>query len=123
MDDDTRLQELKEKEIIRLTTPLSYPKVGKFTLQVGARDCEGNPAQKIGGFRNKYVLEPKPGILSENEILMYAPESKEASKIRLSRGNGKFSDKTSLYSELFYLFFIPLIFLWVAFFHYGYGCY
>ena len=61
MNDDERFQEIKEKEITRLTTPISYPKIGNFSLRVvGAKDCEGNPVPMIRGFRNRFVLEPKP---------------------------------------------------------------
>ena len=111
--DEERFQQIKEKEIIRLTTPMSYPKLGGFTFRVAPRDCEGNPVPVIKGFRNRRVLEPKPGILSDDEILIYAPESKEASKIRLKRGIGTQSDKTAVNGDLIYALSISVLFLFI----------
>ena len=34
MMDEERFQQVKEKEITRLTTPMSYPKLGGFTFRV-----------------------------------------------------------------------------------------
>ena len=113
MNDEERFQQVKEKEITRLTTPKNYPKLGGFTFRVAPKDCEGNPVPMIRGFRNRYVLEPKPGILSDDEILMYAPESKEASKIRLKRGIGTQSDKTTVNGDLIYILSISIIFLFM----------
>ena len=64
---EERFQQVKEKEITQLTTPMSYPKLGWFTFRVTHRDCEGNPVPIIKGLRNKNVLEPKPEILSGDE--------------------------------------------------------
>lgn len=112
MNNEEHFQEIKEKEITRLTTPISYPKLGNFTFRVvGAKDCEGNPVPMIRGFRNRFVLEPKPGILSDDEILMYAPESKESSRIRLKRGIGSQSDKTVVNGDLIYALSITVVFL------------
>ena len=111
MNEGERFQQIKEKEIIRLTTPMSYPKLGGFTFRVAPKDCEGNPVPIIRGFRNRFVLEPKPGILSDDEILMYAPESKESSKIRLKRGMGTQSDKTTVNGDLICALSISLVFL------------
>ena len=111
MNEGERFQQIKEKEIIRLTTPMSYPKLGGFTFRVAPKDCEGNPVPIIRGFRNRFVLEPKQGILSDDEILMYAPESKESSKIRLKRGMGTQSDKTTVNGDLICALSISLVFL------------
>ena len=43
------------------------------------------------------TLEPKKGILSDDEILIYAGESEEAARIRLKRGIGGFNDKWKIY--------------------------
>lgn len=110
---EEHFQEIKEKEITRLTTPMSYPKLGGFTFRVAPKDCEGNPVPIIRGFRNRYVLEPKPGLLSDDEILMYAPESKEASRIRLKRGKSNQSDKTTVNGDLIYALSISLIVLFM----------
>ena len=111
MDDEECFQQIKEKEITRLTTPISYPKLGGFTFRVAPKDCEGNPVPIIRGFRNRFVLEPKHGILSDDEILMYAPESKESSKIRLKRGMGTQSDKTTVNGDLICVLSISIAFL------------
>jgi len=86
-------EELRQREIKRLTSPLNYPK-GIF----GGRptDIEGNPVNK-DHMTGKITLEPKRGILTDDEILKYAGESKTASRIRLKRGIGSFSDKTKLH--------------------------
>lgn len=76
---------MKEQEIKRLTTPVK--KVKGF-LSTDYEDIEGNPVK--GNF-----IEPKPGILSDDEILFYAPKSTAARKIRLSRGIGTYFDKLS----------------------------
>ena len=52
MNDENRFKELREKEIKRLTTPLTYGKHNK------AYDCEGNPVEERA-FGNKHILEPK----------------------------------------------------------------
>lgn len=51
----------------------------------------------------------KKGILTDDEILIYAGESKEASRIRLKRGQGNFNDKLRIYET--YLLIEFLIFL------------
>ena len=110
--DDERFQELKETEIKRLTTPLTYKKVrGGYE----AYDCEGNPIKRKDNVINvskEYILEPKPKILSDEEILMYAPESKTAAEIRLKRGIGSKSDKRhvneNMYNNIFLIGFLIL---------------
>lgn len=111
MNDEERFQEIKQKEITRLTTPPSYPKLGGFTFRIAPKDCEGNSIPITRGFRNRYILEPKPGILCDDEILMYAPESKEASRIRLKRGIGTQSDKSLVNGDLIYILSISIVFV------------
>lgn len=114
--EDLQLHDLKEQEIKRLRTPL--------TRRGGALyDCEGNVVQK-SFWNGKPFLEPKQGILSDDEILVYAGDSKAAARIRLKRGTGGFSDKVTLYHQYFLyvilLFFPGIIFtlfafwLWIA---------
>ena len=91
MNDEEHFQDLKEKEIKRLTTPLTHTNNKVY-------DCEGNPIE-TSFFGNKPFLEPKKGILSEDEILVYAGESQEASRIRLKRGEGTFNDKVAVYDH------------------------
>lgn len=115
MNEEERFQEIKEKEITRLTTPISYPKIGIFSFRIAARDCEGNPVELIRGFKgNRYSLEPKPGILSDDEILMFAPESKAASRIRLKRGRGSQSDKSTVNDNLIFVYVVIILFLFVC---------
>lgn len=76
----------KTIEINRLKAPLKYRDSKVF-------DSKGNQLDCVETFSDlKYVVEPDTSILSEDEILEYAPESKEAAKIRLSRGVGDNSD-------------------------------
>ena len=79
-------ENIKAQEIKRLTAPLTFK-------EDKAYDCEGNV---IGCFETlsevKFIVEPRPGILSDDEILQYAPQSKAASKIRLKMGSGNFND-------------------------------
>ena len=94
MCDNESFQELKEKEIKRLTSPLTYKK-SKWGVE-HVYDCEGNPVRR---YKNKYVLEPNNVLLSNEEIIKYSPDSIEASRSRLKLGIGRFSDKLDLYGE------------------------
>ena len=52
--------------------------------------------------------EPMKGILTDDEILKYAENSKEASRIRLKRGIGDFKDKRRVHDEIgIFLIFFP----------------
>ena len=76
----------KTVEINRLKSPLKYNDSKVF-------DSKGNQLKCFETFSDlKYIVEPNNSILSEEEILEYAPDSKEAAKIRLSRGVGDSSD-------------------------------
>lgn len=108
MNDEERFQELKEKEITRLTTPLTRSNNKVY-------DCEGNIIE-TSFFGGKPFLEPKKGILSDDEILVYAGESQEASRIRLKRGEGTFNDKVAVYDHYIvveFFIFLPGIMLCV----------
>lgn len=76
----------KSNEIKRLTTPLTF-KDSK------AYDSKGNLIKYSETLSDvRLIIEPKDGILSDNEILQYAPLSKAASKIRLKKGFGDSQD-------------------------------
>ena len=76
----------KTAEINRLKAPLKYKDSKVY-------DSKGNQLTCFETFSDlKYAIEPNNNILSEEEILEYAPNSKEAAKIRLSRGVGDSSD-------------------------------
>lgn len=91
---------LREKEIKRLTSPLIYKK-GKILTKV--YDIEGNEIQKNTYRNNEYIIEPKQGILTDDEILKYAWKSNVAAKIRLKKGIGTFEDKKVLYQHSIFL--------------------
>lgn len=117
MNDEERFQELKEKEIIRLTTPVTYKKV-RFGADE-AYDCEGN---RIWEFKDGMpILKPKKGLLSDDEILKYAPYSEEASRIRLKEGTGDFRDKWKIYAV--YLFIIGLVGFYAVILGFAYSIY
>ena len=80
------LETLKSKEIKRLTTPLTF-KGSK------AYDSKGNLVRCSETLSDvRLVVEPEEYVLSDDEILQYAPLSKLASKIRLKRGFGNAQD-------------------------------
>ena len=84
----------KAQEIKRLTTPLTF-KDSK------AYDCEGKLISCVETLSEiKYIVEPREGILSDDEITQYAPESKAASQIRLKRGFGDLSDMLLVHESL-----------------------
>ena len=87
-------EELKEKEIKRLI------EVNNKTVK-----SEGE-------------LEPRIGILTDDEILKYSPKSNVAKKI-IAKRSGKFTDKLKVYGYLigFYIFMmlflgIPALLIW-----------
>lgn len=76
----------KTVEINRLKSPLKYRDYKVY-------DSHGNEIKAVETFSDlKYIIEPNTNILSDDEILEYAPNSKEASKVRLKRGVGDSSD-------------------------------
>ncbi len=84
----------KAQEIKRLTTPLTFK-------QSRAHDCEGNLISCVETLSEvKYVIEPRQGILSDSEIMQYAPDSRAASQIRLDRGIGDVSDVLLVHESL-----------------------
>ncbi|MBE6490452.1 MAG: hypothetical protein E7Z83_06295 [Methanobrevibacter sp.] len=84
----------KAQEIKRLTTPLKF-KDSK------AYDSEGNLIKCVETLSDvRFIIEPREGILTDDEILQYAPDSKAASKIRLDRGFGDISDALLVHESL-----------------------
>ena len=99
-------EELREKEIKRLTSPLIYKKGKVFTRPF---DIEGNEITKIRD--GEYILEPKQGILTDSDILKYAYKSNAAAEVRLKKGIGNFDDKKLLFGEdIFFYWFFTLMF-------------
>lgn len=104
----------KTQEIKRLTSPLKF-------FNSKAYDSDGQLISCIETLSKvNFVIEPKEGILSEDEIIQYAPESKAATKIRLKRGFGNIEDVLYVHESLPWIFglyyliiisiFIPVIF-------------
>lgn len=110
-------EKLREKEINRLTSPLKYNYQGPFLRNV--TDIEGNvikPIRKTGNYFDKsYIMEPKKGILTDDEILKYAGDSKTAAEIRLKKGMNNFSDKKLLFWDE-KIVLIILVIIYDAFF-------
>ena len=87
----------KAREIKRLTTPLTFDRLNAY-------DCEGNIINCIETLNEVgYVIEPTEGILSDDEILRYAPKSKAASKVRLKNGFGNLSDALLIHDHLIWI--------------------
>lgn len=84
----------KSGEIKRLTTPLTIRDSKAYDSQGRLLKC----SETLSDVR--FIVEPKPNILNENEILQYAPESKTASKIRLKRGFGSIQDILLVHESL-----------------------
>lgn len=84
----------KTVEINRLKSPLKYKDYRVY-------DSHGNEIKGIETFSKlQYVIEPDSNILSDDEILEYAPNSKEAAKVRLKKGVGNNSDVMLIYDSL-----------------------
>lgn len=98
-------ENLKAQEIKRLTTPLNLYNSKAF-------DCEGNLINCVETLSEvKYIIEPRKGILTDDEIMQYAPESKAASEIKLKRGIGNVSDVLLVHESLPWLLGIYYVIL------------
>lgn len=87
----------KMAEINRLKSPLKYRDWKVYDSQGNQMDC----VETISDL--KYVIEPDTSILTDDEILEYAPNSKEASKIRLKRGVGSNSDVLLINNSIYWI--------------------
>ena len=88
------IENSKASEIKRLATPLTFKNSKAY-------DSEGNVIKCIETINDvRYIIEPREGILTEDEILQYAPKSKAASKIRLKRGLGNNNDVLLVHESL-----------------------
>lgn len=88
------IENSKASEIKRLATPLTFKNSKAY-------DSEGNVIKCIETINDvRYIIEPRKGILTEDEILQYAPKSKAASKIRLKRGLGNNNDVLLVHESL-----------------------
>ena len=84
----------KSKEIKRLTTPLKFRDFKAYDSEGKLIKC----SETLSDVR--FIVEPKKGILTDNEILQYAPQSKSASAIRLKRGAGSYQDVLLIHESL-----------------------
>lgn len=102
------IENSKAHEIKRLTTPLTIKDSKAYDERGNLLNC----TETLSDVR--FILEPREGILSENEVLQYAPDSKAASKIRLERGIGDLSDVLLIKESLpwilaiYYVVLIPI---------------
>ncbi|WP_461462824.1 hypothetical protein [Methanobrevibacter sp.] len=79
-------EDLKSQEIRRLTTPLTIKNNKVFDDKGKLLKC----VETVSDVR--FIIEPDDSLLSDKEILQYAPESKTAAKIRLKMGIGDYTD-------------------------------
>ena len=96
----------KSNEIKRLTTPLTIKDFKAYDSQGKLLKC----SETISDVR--FIVEPRPHILNDNEILQYAPQSKFASQIRLKRGFGNIQDILLVHESLPWilgLYYVALI--------------
>ena len=88
------IENSKANEIKNLTKPLSFKNSKAY-------DSNGNNIKCVETLADvKFIVEPKEGILTDNEIMQYAPQSKAASRIRLKRGFGDSSDILLVHESL-----------------------
>ena len=84
----------KDQEILRLMSPVQI-------VDSKAFDVDGRPLTCIETLSElKYIIEPKKGILTDDEILKYAPDSMAAAKIRIRNDVATLDDYHLAYSRL-----------------------
>lgn len=88
------IENSKAHEIKRLTTPLSFKNSKAYDANGKLIKC----TETLSDVR--FIVEPNTGILSDDEVLQYAPQSKLASSIRLKRGFGDIEDILLVYESL-----------------------
>lgn len=88
------IEDSKAHEIKRLSTPIDFKNSKAY-------DEEGNILNCVETIYDvRYIVEPMEGILSDDEILKYAPKSKSASKVRLKKGVGTYHDVLLIHESL-----------------------
>lgn len=80
------IENSKTQEIKRLNTPLTFKNSKAYDSNGEVVNC----IELLSTIR--YANEPKKGILTDDEILQYAPDSSAASYVKLKRGKGSLSD-------------------------------
>lgn len=91
---DNNMLTSKDQEILRLTSPVKIVDSKAFDVENQPLTC----IETLSGL--KYIIEPKKGILNENEILKYAPDSIAAAKIRIKNDIATMDDYYLAYSTL-----------------------
>ncbi|RAP50615.1 MAG: hypothetical protein BZ133_05130 [Methanosphaera sp. SHI613] len=115
MKKDNNIITKKEQEILRLTTPLKFVDSAMY-------DTEGNQVQFTETLTKvECNLEPAKGILDDDEILKYSPDSRKASIIRINNNMANMNDfkkayypvigKITLYYIMWIMMIVPAIFL------------
>ena len=104
----------KIHEIRRLTTPITFKDSKAF-------DSDGNRVNCVETLSEiKYIIEPKTGLLSDDEVLQYAPYSSYASRIKLQRGLADINDILHINSSLIGIlgvYYIALICIFIPFYY------
>ena len=103
----------KDQEILRLTSPVKIVDSKAFDVEDQPLTC----IETLSGL--KYIIEPKKGILTDNEILKYAPDSMAAAKIRIKNDVATMDDyylaystvpwKLASYYVIIFMIMVPLI--------------
>ncbi len=103
----------KDQEILRLTSPVKIVDSKAFDVEDQPLTC----IETLSGL--KYIIEPKKGILTNNEILKYAPDSMAAAKIRIKNDVATMDDyylaystvpwKLASYYVIIFMIMVPLI--------------
>ncbi|MEE1116965.1 hypothetical protein [Methanosphaera sp.] len=103
----------KDQEILRLTSPVKIVDSKAFDVEDQPLTC----IETLSGL--KYIIEPKKGILTDNEILKYAPDSMAAAKIRIKNDVATMDDyylaystvpwKLASYYVIIFMIIVPLI--------------
>ncbi|WP_407393087.1 hypothetical protein [Methanobrevibacter sp.] len=88
----------KTIEIQRLNTPLTIKDSRAYDRHGNLLNC----TETLSDVR--FIIEPKENILTDDEILQYAHDSKAASEIRLKRGIGEISDVLLINESLPWIF-------------------
>ena len=106
----------KIHEIKRLTTPITFKNSKAY-------DSDGQRVKCVESLSEiKYIIEPKKGLLTDDEVLQYAPDSSDASRIKLQRGIGGISDLLSINDSrigILGVYYISLICILVPFAFWG----
>ena len=110
---DNNMLTSKDQEILRLTSPVKIVDSKAFDVEDQPLTC----IETLSGL--KYIIEPKKGILTDNEILKYAPDSMAAARVRIKNDVATMDDyylayttvpwKLASYYVIIFMIMVPLI--------------